>query len=203
MAAGGAAVALCLWAVNAPAAVRPAAAVLISAPSGGNPEVGVWAPTIQVVHPASLPDAAGCLLDPSCQLAADPSAAADPGYGGAVAAAAALSGSDPAAGAPPGVSGASGGLAYALALSGQASATSLGGPVAATGVVAADGSVQPVAGVESKVLSAADTGASYLLVPAGQGGPGLPERVEVSTLRQAWDAVCSRGGSGPLCEEGT
>lgn len=95
-----------------------------------------------------------------------------------------------------GAAGASSGLAVALAVYDARSPGTLTNSrkVAATGTVAADGTVGAVIGVSAKAWSAAAAGASIFIVPSGYGErarrSGAPvEVVEVSTLAEAVAAL--------------
>lgn len=72
----------------------------------------------------------------------------------------------------PGVGGPSAGLAYALAVTDMLDRTddARSRAVAATGTIAADGTIGPVGGVHEKAVAAADAGARIFLVPVGELG---------------------------------
>jgi PDZ domain-containing secreted protein/Zn-dependent protease len=94
----------------------------------------------------------------------------------------------------PGLGGPSAGLAYALAITDALDRgdDARGRSVAATGTIAADGSVGPVGAVPEKALVASEAGADVLLVPAGELPPADHRRVRlhgVDDLAQALDVL--------------
>lgn len=214
------------------AAVAAAAGVWLSSPSpspvgeafevrvadGPGPArpTGVWA--VGVVTDPTRAEALGSLLPAAWVSAVRGSVTASPSSGAdgsvadaarqAAAAAGALAGA-PVPGVPvvaSGTSGSSGGLAYALAYLELATPGRLApAPVAATGVVDADGEVSAVAGLGFKWAAARAAGAAVLLVPrggddglAGQAADG-PRVLEVSSVAEAVAALCVLGSDDALC----
>lgn len=102
-----------------------------------------------------------------------------------------------------GIGGPSAGLAFTLGLLDELTGGNLtnGHLIAATGTMAADGTVGDVGGVAQKTISVADAGASLFLVPPQEyavarahAGSHL-KVVKVSTFEQALQAVAANGGS--------
>jgi PDZ domain-containing protein len=98
--------------------------------------------------------------------------------------------------ARPDVGGPSAGLAYALAITDMLdkSDDARGRVIAATGTIAADGSVGPVGGVHEKAIAARQAGATVFLVPAEEVSSVKDRRLQVrgvSDLRQAVQVLVS------------
>ena len=104
------------------------------------------------------------------------------------------------------VSGPSGGLAFTLAIIDALTPGDLTGgrKVAVTGAIAADGSVQPVGGVEQKAVAARENGASLMLVPAGEAGDARDhaDGMKIVVVRTIDDALraLERAGGKPVAE---
>jgi Lon-like protease len=101
------------------------------------------------------------------------------------------------------VTGPSGGLAFTLAIIDDLTPGDLTGghTVAVTGAIAADGSVQPVGGVEQKAVTAREHGATMMLVPVGEAAAakqhaGHMKVVPVRTIDDALRALERAGGAG-------
>ena len=99
------------------------------------------------------------------------------------------------------VSGPSAGLAFTLAIIDELTPGDLtgGGKVAVSGEMAADGSVQPVGGVEQKAAAAHDAGATLMLVPPGEAAAARAHAdgmkvVAVRTIDDALRALERAGG---------
>jgi len=99
------------------------------------------------------------------------------------------------------VGGPSAGLAFALAIIDDLTPGDLTGgkPVAVTGAIAGDGSVQIVGGVEQKAITARTSGVKLMIVPteevaAARRGAGDMRVVGVDTLDQALAALQQAGG---------
>jgi hypothetical protein len=108
---------------------------------------------------------------------------------------------------PGNESGTSSGLIHALSVIDALTGGDLtaGRVLAGTGSVTRKGDVTEIASVEHKLRAAADAGAKIALVPSVQidealavSPPGL-EVVGVSSVADAVDALCTRGGISPLC----
>jgi PDZ domain-containing secreted protein/Zn-dependent protease len=96
----------------------------------------------------------------------------------------------------PDVGGPSAGLAYALAITDMLDKPddARGRVIAATGTIAADGSVGPVGGVHEKAIAARQAGATVFLVPAEEVSSVKNRRLQVrgvSDLRQAVQVLVS------------
>lgn len=103
------------------------------------------------------------------------------------------------------VGGPSAGLALTLAILDELSPGELTGgvKVAATGTIAADGTIGPVGGVKQKTLAVRRAGAQVFLVPADEVHEARPHagsmKIEsVATLDDALEALQRNGGS-PCC----
>lgn len=99
---------------------------------------------------------------------------------------------------PPNAQGPSAGLAFGLAGYLDATGSTLGARVAATGTLDPYGNVGPVSGVAAKAAIADEDGIDLLLVP--ERNTPLTTAftgtvVEVATLTEAIDAVCALPGS--------
>ena len=98
------------------------------------------------------------------------------------------------------VGGPSAGLAFTLAIIDVLTEGSLTGglDVAVTGVIAEDGTVQPVGGVPQKTVAAREAGADAMIVPVGEAaevrGQGDMEVFEVANLEEALEVLESLGG---------
>jgi len=106
------------------------------------------------------------------------------------------------------IGGPSAGLAMTLSLINELSSGSLTGHhvIAATGTVAPNGEVGPVGGVEEKAVAVRDAGASYFIVPLGDGNlaaaraadqPGL-KILAVTSLKEALRDLRALGGVRPV-----
>ena len=106
------------------------------------------------------------------------------------------------------IGGPSAGLAMTLTLVNELSGGSLTGHhvIAATGTMAPNGEVGPVGGVEEKAVAVARAGASYFIVPLGDGNlaaaraadqPGL-KILAVTSLKEALRDLRELGGVRPV-----
>lgn len=104
---------------------------------------------------------------------------------------------------PGRVTGQSWELAAALAALDAATPGSLTGDltIAATGTVAADGTVGPVTGIDTKLASAAAAGAAMLLAPGGNSTTSGPTLEVVETVSDAVAALCALGADDALCAQ--
>ncbi len=100
------------------------------------------------------------------------------------------------------VGGPSAGLAFTLAIIDDLTPGDLTGgkPVAVTGAIAADGTVQEVGGVEQKAITARTSGVKLMIVPKSEvadarKGAGDVPVVGVSTLDEALAALQAAGGA--------
>lgn len=99
---------------------------------------------------------------------------------------------------PPNAQGPSAGLAFGLAGYLDATGSTLGGRVAATGTLDPYGKVGPVSGVAAKAAIAQEDGIDLLLVPERNTPltePFTGTVVEVATLTEAIAAACALPGS--------
>jgi PDZ domain-containing protein len=105
------------------------------------------------------------------------------------------------------IGGPSAGLAMTLALIDKMSHGSLTGGrvVAATGTMSPDGQVGAVGGVEEKAVAAHDSGATYFLVPDGDGNVDAARAADqpdltilpVTSLKEALADLRKLGGTSP------
>jgi PDZ domain-containing secreted protein len=104
----------------------------------------------------------------------------------------------------PGVGGASAGLPMTLAFIDAMSPGDLtgGGRIAATGTIEENGAVGSIRGIEEKAQGAFQSGAKFLLAPAGdvEKRANYPLTVvPVSTLDDAIKYLCSHGATDEVC----
>ncbi len=106
------------------------------------------------------------------------------------------------------IGGPSAGLAMTLTLINELSGGSLTGHhvIAATGTVAPNGAVGPVGGVEEMAVAVARAGASYFIVPLGEGNLAAARAADqhglkilaVTSLKEALADLRALGGARPL-----